>query len=158
MKRYLCILGVTLGLALGTTSARAEWGSSCYSGYQPWYNPLGYCNNHCRTPEEKRLQKFWHDYYHALKCYYGSLEHLDWVGYYKNHGQQINGPGCGGGMSGCAPSGGYGAMPGCAAPSGCGTLPGSNLGPINYAPVFVSPTMQWAIPNCGNSGPTCPGS
>ncbi len=151
MKRLLWIMGATLSLTLGlgTTPAHAQWGSSTYSGYQPWYNPLGYYNNRCKTPEEKRLQKFWHDYYHALKCYYGSLEHLDWVGYYKNHGYPIN--------SGCN-MGGCGA-PSCG-PTGCGASCGSNgcnLGPVNYAPVFVSPTMQWAIPNCGaNGSPVCP--
>ncbi len=164
MKRLLSILGVTLGLSLGLGTTPAHAGSYGYSGYQPWLNPLGYCTSYCKTPEEKRLQKFWHDYYHALKCYYGSLEHLDWVGYYKNHGYQINAGcnmgGCGmGGYGGaCGPAGcggpaGYGPA-GCGAPGGA---TGCNLGPVNYAPVFVSPTMQWAIPNCGMNGPpVCP--
>ena len=42
------------------------------------------------TPEEERLQNFWHDYYDALKNYYCALDHIDWVAYYKNHGYQIN--------------------------------------------------------------------
>ena len=29
------------------------------------------------TPEEERLQKFWHDYYSALKNYYCDLDHID---------------------------------------------------------------------------------
>ena len=74
-----------------------------------------------------RLQKFWHDYYNALGHYYKALDHIDWVAYYKNHGYQIN-AGCGGSGGGC-----------------CRT--------INYAPVFVSPTMQWAVPNTCLSGP-----
>jgi hypothetical protein len=77
--------------------------------------------------EEQRLQRFWHDYYDALRKYYGLLDHIDWVAYYKNHGYQIN--------------------------SGCGG-PGGNCN-INYAPVFVSPTMQWAVPagGCPPMGP-----
>lgn len=76
------------------------------------------------TPEEARLQKFWHDHYDALKNYYESTKHIDWVAYYRSHGYQING--------------------GCAA-CGCGR--------INYAPVFVTPTTQWAIPQSGLKGP-----
>ena len=30
-----------------------------------------------------------------MKNYYGALDHIDWVAYYKNHGYQIN-AGCGG--------------------------------------------------------------
>jgi len=47
------------------------------------------------SAEEERLQRFWHDYYDALRRYYGALDHIDWVAYYKNHGYQIN-AGCGG--------------------------------------------------------------
>ena len=79
--------------------------------------------------EEERLQRFWHDYYDALRRYYGALDHIDWVAYYKNHGYQING--------------------GCSGPGGCPR--------INYAPVFVSPTMQWAVPNGCMSGPPAGG-
>ena len=69
--------------------AHASWGSLTYSGYQPWWNIFAH-RNKCLTPEEERLQHFWHDYYHALKRYYGALDHIDWVAYYKNHGYQIN--------------------------------------------------------------------
>src|SRR6516225_2797807 len=41
-------------------------------------------------PEEKRLKDFWTGYYGALKSFYGSLDHLDWVVYYQNHGFKIN--------------------------------------------------------------------
>ena len=51
-------------------------------------------------------------YYDALKHYYGALDHIDWVAYYKNHGYAING--------GCGPYGG---------------------GRVNYAPVVVTPGM-----------------
>src|SRR5437763_16632989 len=120
MKRFALLAAAVVGLwCLSSGTAHASWGSLTYSGYQPWWNIFAH-RNKCMTPEEERLQKFWHDYYHALKEYYAALDHIDWVAYYKNHGDQIN-TGCGG-------------------PGGCGQR-------INYAPVFVSPSMQWAIPN-----------
>ena len=130
MKRIALIVCAALGLALSSSSARAGWGSAaCYSGYQPWWNIFAK-RYKCLTPEEERLQKFWHDYYDALKNYYCALDHIDWVAYYKNHGYQIN--------------------------AGCGTGPGC-CGRINYAPVFVSPTIQWAVPNSCINGPTAAG-
>jgi len=123
MKRF-AVLAAVVVLCLSSGAARASWGSLTYSGYQPWWNIFAH-RNKCLTPEEERLQKFWHDYYDALKEYYAALDHIDWVAYYKNHGYQING-GCG--------------------PGGCGQR-------INYAPVFVSPSMQWAIPNSCIQGP-----
>jgi hypothetical protein len=136
MKRYALILCATLGLAASTGVARAGWGAT-YGGYQPWWNIFAH-QNKCLSPEELRLQRFWHDYYHALKKYYGALDHMDWVAYYKNHGYQIN-TGCAGGPAG--PGG-----------PGCGTACR-----INYAPVFVSPTMQWAVPSsCMNTPPGPP--
>ena len=131
MKRFALIGCAVVCLALSTTSARASWGALTYSGYQPWWNIFAH-RNKCLTPEEERLEHFWHDYYHALKKYYAALDHLDWVAYYKNHGYQINANcnGNGGGMHGCG---------------GCPR--------IQYAPVFVSPTMQWAVPNSCLNGP-----
>jgi hypothetical protein len=123
MKRCVWALAALVGLALGG-QARASWASLCYSGYQPWWNIFAQ-RYKCLTPEEARLQKFWHDYYNALKNYYCDLDAIDWVAYYKNHGYQIN-AGCGG-------------------PAGCGR--------VNYAPVFVSPTLQWAVPSQGLQGP-----
>jgi hypothetical protein len=123
MKRFALLFCAALGLVLSCGTANAGHGLT-YSGYQPWYNIFAH-RNKCLTCEEERLQKFWHDYYHALKCYYDSLDNIDWVAYYKNHGYQINGN-CGG-------------------PGGCCR--------INYAPVFVSPCMQWAVPNSCLSGP-----
>jgi hypothetical protein len=125
MQRFALIVGAVLGLLGGGNAAKAGWGALTYSGYQPWYNIFAK-RNKCLTPEEERLQKFWHDYYHALKGYYAALDHIDWVAYYKNHGYQING--------------------GCCGPCGSG-------GRINYAPVFVSPTLQWAVPNSCLNGP-----
>src|SRR5205814_139337 len=94
--RFALIVCAGFGLLLCTSESRAGWGSLGYSGYQPWYNIFAH-RNKCMTPEEERLQKFWHDYYDALGHYYKALDHIDWVAYYKNHGYQING-GCGGGV------------------------------------------------------------
>ena len=105
MKRFALILGALIGLLGASSSARASWASLKYSGYQPWYNIFAK-RNKCLTPEEERLQKFWHDYYDAMQHYYGALDHIDWVAYYKNHDYQINGacgpcgPGCCGGPGG----------------------------------------------------------
>ena len=121
MKRWMWGVLAVGALLLSGGSARASWGSLTYSGYQPWWN-LFAKRYKCLTPEEARLQKFWHDYYHALKEYYCDLDHIDWVAYYKNHGYQING--------GCGPCGG----------GGCCQR-------INYAPVVVAPNMVWAIPS-----------
>jgi hypothetical protein len=134
MKRFALIACAVLGLALCTGRANAGWSSLHYSGCQPCWNIFAH-KPKCMTPEEERLQKFWHDYYDALKNYYCALDKIDWVAYYKNHGYQIN--------AGC-----YGG-PGCGGP-GCG---GNGCTRINYAPVFVSPSMQWAVPNSCLGGP-----
>ena len=126
MKRIAIIICAVLGLTLSAGKSQASWGYLGYSGYQPWWNIFAH-RAKCLTPEEERLQKFWHDYYHALKDYYCALDHIDWVAYYKNHGYQIN-ANCGGGGPGCCSR-------------------------INYAPVFVSPTLQWAVPNTCLNGP-----
>ena len=133
MKRYVLIVCAALAMLLSSGKAEASWGALCYGGYQPWWNIFAH-RTKCLTPEEERLQKFWHDYYNALKHYYGALDNIDWVAYYKNHGYQIN-AGCGG--------------PGGACGANCR---------INYAPVFVSPTMQWAVPtSCMQGPPAGPG-
>jgi hypothetical protein len=129
MKRFAWMLGALLGLAVATSQSQAGWSHLCYSGYQPCWNIFAK-RYKCLTAEEARLQKFWHDYYNALKNYYQALDAIDWVAYYKNHGYQING-------------GAYGA--------------GSCCGRINYAPVFVSPTLQWAVPSSCMGGPPAPG-
>jgi hypothetical protein len=131
MKRFAIALCASLGLFVSSQSARADWGSCTYGGYQPWWNI--FAHRPCLTPEEQRLQRFWHDYYDALRRYYGALDHIDWVAYYKNHGYQIN--------AGC---GGFGG-------------PGCNQR-IQFAPVFVSPTMQWAVPNGALCGPPMGGA
>ncbi|NBO92524.1 MAG: hypothetical protein EBV06_09490 [Planctomycetia bacterium] len=124
MKRITLALCAVFGLALTAGTTQASWGHLTYSGYQPWWNIFAK-RYKCLTPEEERLQKFWHDYYHSLKTFYKHLDAIDWVAYYKNHGYAINAGPCG--------------------PGGCGR--------INYAPVFVSPTMQWAIPAGATGGP-----
>jgi hypothetical protein len=113
-------LGAAVILLLGG-AAHAEGGALTSSGYQPWWNIFAK-RSRCLTPEEERLQKFWHDYYDALRQHYATLDHIDWVAYYKNHGYQV---GCGCSGTGCC---------------------GAGCGRINYAPVFVSPALQWAIP------------
>ena len=128
MKRILVSVVAVIGLTLGVASqANASWSECGYSGYQPWWNIFAK-RYKCLTPEEERLQKFWHDYYDALKNYYNALDKIDWVAYYKNHGVQFGGAGCG---------------------PYCG-------GRINYYPVFVSPTLQWAVPQAPGGGPPCP--
>ena len=129
MKRFAQLMCAALGLLLVAESARADWGSLHYGGYQPWWNIFAKRNKYM-SAEEERLQRFWHDYYDAMRRYYGMLDRIDWVAYYKNHGYQIN-------------TGGY----------GCGPNGGSSR--IQFAPVFVSPTMQWAVPNQGLSGAPC---
>ncbi|MFQ3591791.1 MAG: hypothetical protein SNJ82_01210 [Gemmataceae bacterium] len=124
MKRILLVFCTVLSLTLTAGTSQAGWGHLSYSGYQPWWNIFAK-RYKCLTPEEERLQKFWHDYYSALKDFYCALDRVDWVAYYKNHGYAINAGPCGTG--------------------GCGR--------INYAPVFVSPTMQWAIPAGATGGP-----
>ncbi len=121
------LLSLLVGLA-GTSDARAEWNSLHYGGYQPWWNIFAK-RNRCMNPEEERLQRFWHDYYDAMQRYYSSLDRIDWVAYYKNHGYQINGGGMGG-MGG----------PGCSQR-------------VQYAPVIVTPGMQWATPSAAIGGP-----
>src|SRR5947209_20426108 len=63
MKRFALILCAVLGMAVGQGRALA-WccGGLGYGGQQPWWNC---CNkkNKCLSPEEQRLQRFWHDYY-----------------------------------------------------------------------------------------------
>lgn len=128
MKRLAKVLLIALGLLVSTEGARASWSALHYGGYQPWWNIFAK-RNKCLTCEEERLQRFWHDYYDALEHYYHNLDRVDWVAYYKNHGYQIN--------ANC-----YGANGGC-----CNR--------IQFAPVFVSPNMQWAVPNSCLNGPPC---
>jgi hypothetical protein len=131
MKRILVTVIAVAGLSLGVAGqANASWGELGYSGYQPWWN-LFAKRYKCITPEEERLQKFWADYYDALRNYYSALGHIDWVAYYKNHGIAV---GCGG----CGPGG------------------GGNCGRINYYPVTVVPNMQWGVPQGATAGPACP--
>jgi hypothetical protein len=133
MKRFAkTIICAVLCLSLFGQSARAGWGYLHYGGYQPWWNIFAH-RNKCLSCEEERLQRFWHDYYDALARYYKALDHIDWVAYYKNHGYQIN-----------AACGGFGG-------GGCGPCGGCQR--IQFAPVFVSPSMQWAVPNGCLSGP-----
>lgn len=75
-------------------------------------------NRKCFTPEEKRLNRFWHDYYDSTGRYYHNLSHIDWVSYYKNHAcPQYQNLGC------------------------------TGQGIITYTPVVVTPGMQTLQPN-----------
>ncbi len=130
MKRTIIMMIAAFFLFVGSGTAQAAGWGLHYGGYQPWWNIFAK-RTHGLTHEERRLQRFWHDYYDALRRYYDLLDNIDWVAYYKNHGYQINGA-CGGGY-GCGPQ------------------------RIQFAPVFVSPTMQWAVPNSALGGPpSCP--
>src|SRR5262249_943818 len=71
MKRIAVMVCAVLGLALSSGTCKASWGHLCYSGYQPWWNIFAK-RYKCLTPEEERLQKFWHDYYDAMKNFYKS--------------------------------------------------------------------------------------
>ena len=128
MKRFAILLCAAMGFLVMAEGAQAHWGTCHYGGYQPWWNIFAKRNPYMSI-EEERLQRFWHDYYDSLRRYYGMLDHIDWVAYYKNHGYQIN--------TGC---------------NGCG--PGGGSSRIQFAPVFVSPQMNWAVPNTQLSG--CP--
>lgn len=129
MNRFVKVLCAAVALLVAAEGAQASWGSLSYGGYQPWWNVFAK-RNRCMSAEEERLQRFWHDYYDALRRYYGSLDRIDWVAYYKNHGYQIN-ANCGG--------------------------PGGSCNRVQFAPVFVSPTMQWAVPNSCLNGPPSAG-
>ncbi len=135
MKKFACLAIAVLGLMFTAQGVNADgWRSSQYGGYQPWWNIFAKRNPYMSV-EEERLQRFWHDYYDSLKRYYGMLDRIDWVAYYKNHGYQINAGGGGGGHGGGSPS------------------------RVQFAPVFVSPQMQWATPSAhaaAPSGPTMP--
>ena len=130
MKVLACVASTVLVLVLEAATARAEDpGSLHYGGYQPWHNIFAK-RYKALSPEEERLQRFWHDYYDALRRYYSNLDRVDWVAYYKNHGYQLNA--------------------GCAGPGCCQR--------VQFAPVFVSPQMQWAVPGAVLSKPpTVPG-
>jgi hypothetical protein len=137
MKRFALIIAAAVGISLSSQTAHAGFGTLGYGGYQPCWNVCAWGKNKCKTPEERRLEQFWHDYYDALHRYYRALEHVDWVAYYKNHGYQINA--------------------GCYGPTGCGGANGC-CPRIHYAPVFVSPCLQWAVPStCLNGPPVGPG-
>src|SRR5690242_13393324 len=106
MKRFAMLACAGLLVVICSSQALA-WGG----GYRHWCN----CKK-CPCPEDQRLQRFWHDYYKSLSGFYCSLDHMDWVAYYKNHGTP-------------APS--------------CGDC---NNQRIHYMPVVVTPGMQYLIP------------
>jgi hypothetical protein len=133
MKKFVALMLAVFGLACAS-EARADWGTHHYGGWQPKWAFWSKNSKHhasCNS-EEARWRQFWHDYYDALQHYYDRLDNIDWVTYYKFHGYQINAGGQ------CGPYG-YCGRP-------------------QYAPVFVSPTMQWAVPQAPAhpQGGACP--
>jgi hypothetical protein len=88
MLRLSSTLGTIVAFALSAAPVRAQWPNIGSGGYQPWCIYAKRYKN--LTPEEERLQKFWHDYYDAMRNYYAHLDHIDWVAYYKNHGYLVN--------------------------------------------------------------------
>ena len=120
MKRFVPLGWVTLSFAIGTWASPAAADQPNKGGDKTWYNIFTkrYKN---LTTEEERLQKFWHDYYDSLRRYYAELDGIDWNDYYKKRGNKVSGTG-----------------PGCPECQGAKRIP--------YAPVFVRPSMQWAVP------------
>src|SRR5688572_28480136 len=94
MKRFASLVCAALAVLVMAEGVQAGWGTLHYGGYQPWWNIFAKRNRYM-SAEEERLQRFWHDYYDSLRRYYDSLDNIDWVAYYKNHGYQINTGGCG---------------------------------------------------------------
>ena len=135
MKRFTILALALLGLFGGGSVAKADWGTLHYGGYQPkWAFWTRHSAKGGCCSEEERWQRFWHDYYDALQHYYDRLDNIDWVTYYKFHGYQLN--------AGCGPCGNPYARP-------------------QFAPVFVSPQIQWAVPQggvpyAGGGGAPCP--
>ena len=129
MKRFAIPLCAALGLFVLAPGTYAD-GPLGYGGQQPWWNI--FARRPKLNPEEERLQRFWHDYYNSMQLYYGTLDKIDWVAYYKNHGYQIN-------------TGG-----------GAGCYSGGSGGPqrIQFAPVLASPGMQFAVGNGVINGPS----
>jgi hypothetical protein len=136
MKRLSLGILALLGLSLVASMAEAGWGTKNYGGHQQggWWSKKKKAAAYC--PEEERWQQFWHDYYDALERYYDCLDNIDWVTYYKFHGYVTSGGGAAGGHG---PYGGYCCQP------------------ATYAPVYVTPSIQWAVPTSHVNVPQGPG-
>jgi hypothetical protein len=107
MRRLAVLCAVGLGIAADvnadggcpTCSHQPFTTHQPFCGHQPWYNMI-LARDKCRGRDQARLQQFWHDYYRTLSAYYGMIEHMDWVSYYKHHGTPIGQvQGCGGSSS-----------------------------------------------------------
>lgn len=86
MKLLLMVLTLAIAFSLPSNAAAQTPATS----FRPWWETFG-MKYKALTPEEERLQKFWHDHSHSLNQYYSQLDHVDWVSYYKNHEYQVNG-------------------------------------------------------------------
>jgi hypothetical protein len=112
MKRLAVLCALALGLAIAADvradglcpgcGAHPAFGGHqplSVGNHQPWWNMIA-ARDKCRGRDQARQQKFWHDYYRSMSAYYGMLEHMDWVSYYKHHGTPIGFvPGRSGGAS-----------------------------------------------------------
>jgi hypothetical protein len=120
MRRFILLTCAPLAFFLAAAETRAD-------GYCPWFNIIdARFNNYPK--EMARINGFWHGYYGSMQNYYGNLSHLDWVAYYKNHGNPI----------GCVPGP-------CGGPSH-----------VQMQPVFVMPTVQWGVPGTVIEPPLAP--
>ncbi len=148
MKRFVLTIAAALSLLAAANSAFADFGcyscdkGACSPGMQKWafWARSNSCAPSCDV-DEARWQKFWHDYYCALGGYYKRLDRLDWVIYYKMHGQIVGGP------AGCGPQGGC-------MPMGPGNA-GCYYAKPQYAPVMVQPQMTWGQPGAGCTPAGC---
>lgn len=126
MRKVVLALMAGLGLLTVGGVSQADFDGCCPGGYAPkwaFWARSNKCGYYC-SAEEERWQKFWHDYYQALHVFYKKLDKCDWVIYYKYHGYNLNGMG--------------GQV--CQSP------------PPVYAPVTVTPMLQWGSQGCGGAG------
>jgi hypothetical protein len=158
MNRTLRLLCAVVGLGLAAGEARPDWGKLTYSGSQPWWNIFAR-RYKTLTPEEERLQKFWHDYYDALRVYYAQVDRIDWAAYYKERGYQVSS--CG--LNGCgpkvarspAPAPGPVPVPPCPVCRGPGCLL-PTMPPIPPVPPAPAPQPVAATPPAPLPGPQAP--
>jgi len=120
MKRIACFLFALTGVLAAADSARADWGSAQYGGYQPWWNIFANAIRTCRSRKNAcsllaRLLRFAAPL--LRPCSIAS------TGLPTTKTTAINQPG----LRGCGPNGGTSR--------------------VQFAPVFVSPQMNWAVPN-----------
>ena len=77
MKKFSSILCAFLGVCLTLQTAKAEGFPSGLLA-----TVVGVGAEVCVSNDEK-LQRFWHDYYDAIRLGYGTRDSVDWESYYK---------------------------------------------------------------------------